>query len=600
MSIYPEGSEPRGADSTNQLLLKYAEELIATQYVDPHGFSIYPTGGSTDNAIKTGDSLQNILAKLLGASQGGYQSQGLTEHLEDLANPHEVTAAQVGLPTAAADIDAIEARDWVDVPDDSITSNDSIGSWTAGVTSRMMVSNGLSSSYPAEWGILTVTRQEYLQTFPFVLLRNYAERTFREITTGAMWTSNYNGTTWSPWIKLADADEVQSKPIPIADKASVYALTGVTVGTVYKTDDTGQVMEYLGDVLPLYGGFTIAGSSGIDSTNLGYNGDYVFAGIVESYKVFRSTTTAQQFGILNGNTYAGSATVGGYFLGHNELTGNSVHPADVVTWTADFGFGSLLQSEFTKADPASNPYNWKMDGVVSVFDNDEKQLLTNLPDTQQVEVVGEARRLERYNGDNAGLLTTVVVTAAGNDGIVQPLAGSYVYNVSSNSYANVSGASSQFAHNGTNWLHEDRVFFGTTASSAACSASVHPADADWSSTVFDGEIAKAPEATESNWSDIVGSLELWIGNMGETLTVDGIASTNTMTNLGWYSYGQPVTISAYNMLYVLPIVDGYTDYNNGLGDKYTGFVKTGIDAGLLDVSQFRTKTRELGLLYDSA
>jgi len=78
MSIYPEGSEPRGADSTNQLLLKYAEELIATQYVDPHGFSIYPTGGATDNAIKTGDSLQNILAKLLGASQGGYKAVDLS------------------------------------------------------------------------------------------------------------------------------------------------------------------------------------------------------------------------------------------------------------------------------------------------------------------------------------------------------------------------------------------------------------------------------------------------------------------------------------------------------------------------------------------
>ena len=37
-----------------------------------------------------------------------------------------------------------------------------------------------------------------------------------------------------------------SKPTPIADKATAYALTGVAVGTVYKTTDTGQVMEYMG------------------------------------------------------------------------------------------------------------------------------------------------------------------------------------------------------------------------------------------------------------------------------------------------------------------------------------------------------------------
>ena len=46
--------------------------------------------------------------------------------------------------------------------------------------------------------------------------------------------------------KLTDIPKKGDKPISIANKAAVYALTGVAVGTVYKTDDTGQVMEYRG------------------------------------------------------------------------------------------------------------------------------------------------------------------------------------------------------------------------------------------------------------------------------------------------------------------------------------------------------------------
>ena len=36
-----------------------------------------------------------------------------------------------------------------------------------------------------------------------------------------------------------DTSILQEKPIAIADKATAYAETGVAVGTVYKTDDTG-------------------------------------------------------------------------------------------------------------------------------------------------------------------------------------------------------------------------------------------------------------------------------------------------------------------------------------------------------------------------
>jgi hypothetical protein len=40
---------------------------------------------------------------------------------------------------------------------------------------------------------------------------------------------------------------VDDAPTAVADKATAYALTGVAVGTVYETADTGQIMEYLGD-----------------------------------------------------------------------------------------------------------------------------------------------------------------------------------------------------------------------------------------------------------------------------------------------------------------------------------------------------------------
>ena len=46
--------------------------------------------------------------------------------------------------------------------------------------------------------------------------------------------------------KLARGGSSGSAPTPIADKATAYALTGVAVGTVYKTTDTGILMEYLG------------------------------------------------------------------------------------------------------------------------------------------------------------------------------------------------------------------------------------------------------------------------------------------------------------------------------------------------------------------
>ena len=91
--------------------------------------------------------------------------------------------------------------------------------------------------------------------------------------------------------KLNTLDKINT----IADKATAYALTGVAVGTVYKTDDTGQIMEFIGS----------------DETSI---------------------------------------------------------------------------------------YDWKMDGFILVDENTDKLALTSLPDGQQVKVVNEGGRIERYNG----------------------------------------------------------------------------------------------------------------------------------------------------------------------------------------------------------
>ena len=388
---------------------------------------------------------------------------------------------------------------------------------------------------------------------------------------------------------------------PIADKAAAYALTGVVAGTVYETADTGQIMEYLGDVAPFYTGFTIAGSSGADGNTLGYNGDYIFVGGSDTSTgnvQFQSTTTAQKFDLQSVLT-AGS---GGF--GHKDsqlLSFAKRNPADVVTWVALDGTGNLLQSEFTKASPESNIYNWKINGVVSVFDNDDKQLLTNLPDTQQVEVVGEGGRIERYNGDNqpdgsnfgdgdSFYVEGGTYTNGGTQDFAatKTLAINRTLNVWNTflalGHANLGSEdwllyadASSYVPGGTagtanKWGILSLSTYSVYWESLEDSDTVHPADATWVA-VNDGVTAptatRAPEAMESNWSDIVPTHELIITGFtsGGAVEVDGVScDSGQNTVVGWRT-GSPLTVKrlTHSSIYSMPLrsIDGSATLSSG-------------------------------------
>eukprot|EP01046_Picozoa_sp_COSAG06_P063798 COSAG06_NODE_14970_length_1110_cov_3.792390_3_plen_157_part_01 len=70
--------------------------------------------------------------------------------------------------------------------------------------------------------------------------------------------------------KLARGDSSGSAPTSIANKEAAYALTGVAVGTVYKTEDTGQVMEYRGggESLPTSWQFNVTVDGGSKNAEL--------------------------------------------------------------------------------------------------------------------------------------------------------------------------------------------------------------------------------------------------------------------------------------------------------------------------------------------
>ena len=88
-------------------------------------------------------------------------SKEVLDHIADTTNPHSVTAAQVGLPTAAADITAIEARDWVEIAANSLASSDVAGNWPKGRMIMMLVAPfvigqpaGSTLGYPSNDGIV--------------------------------------------------------------------------------------------------------------------------------------------------------------------------------------------------------------------------------------------------------------------------------------------------------------------------------------------------------------------------------------------------------------------------------------------------------------
>ena len=201
-----------------------------------------------------------------------------------------------------------------------------------------------------------------------------------------------------------------------------------------------------------------------------------------------------------------------------------------------------------------------------VADNDAKQLLTSLSDGQEVEVTGEAGRIERYNGDNAGLATVFSISSAGSptssvsDG-ESSLALTYSVGVSLD-YEDSSG-NAWVDYDGTRWTigYQMYPFFR----SAVCASSVHPADAtgweayDAGGGIGLGTIADVtgvtalPEATESNWSDIISSAYVSFNNLNiagsliEVVLNEVTYSWASTEGVGWMREGQILEASSSSM-----------------------------------------------------
>ena len=349
--------------------------------------------------------------------------------------------------------------------------------------------------------------------------------------------------------KLDTLDKIN----PIADKETAYALTGVAVGTVYKTDDTGQSLEFL-DRFPLP---DIKINHPVGTTDFPPNTLMPYANQYNGKGNYTPTNIYCQWSGTKWEIWNSGLSV------EWESTEDVASPDLVTTWTAVSAAAQAIDPLTSAMVHVYEPRNWKHDGVILVRDNDEKQLLTNLPDTQQVEVVGEGGRVERFNGDGARSatqdFTTVEITAAGNDAGGNPYAALYHWDASLGRFQ---GNPSNIFHNGTRWQHWDNNFF-VSIDAAAGSASVHPADADWSGTVFDGEIFALPEATESNWFAIVNTIELY-GNVAyTTITINGvlIEPINTDIRVGWIKPTDSMLSNFGNPWYVQSI-DGFAESSN--------------------------------------
>ena len=335
--------------------------------------------------------------------------------------------------------------------------------------------------------------------------------------------------------KLATLDEINA----IADKATAYALTGVAVGTVYKTDDTGQVLEKVDHVPAIQQSFTISDAgSPLDNQGASISGLWQWNGSGYAHAISTGSFTHDgsrwriQIGPFNSFYAADSA--------------DTVHPADATGWVTDAGTGTI------DAVTVLEPRNWKHDGTILVRDNDEKQLLTNLPDTQQVNIVGEGGRIERFNGDGDGLNNgdfKILVNHPDNP-VINSMAINGIYTFTTNGYyENAAGiilgdwgdGTLVFYTGGTDW--QSSTALSATPDLVSTWTAVSTAAQGYAAMTSD-MVTRLPAANESNWSDIVGSYEVEINvssiDAGAQPTFDGVTFADGATVAGWF---QPIPVA---------------------------------------------------------
>jgi len=249
--------------------------------------------------------------------------------------------------------------------------------------------------------------------------------------------------------KLARGGSSESAPISIANKEAAYALTGVAAGTVYKTEDTGQIMEFIGT----------------DETSI---------------------------------------------------------------------------------------YDWKMDGVIWVDDNDDKQLLTNLPDGQQVKIVGEGGRLERFNGDGDGLNQgdfKILVNHPDNPVIDNmEINGIYTYYPNSYYYQNDDGVVFGDYGDGTYVIFTGSLQWSAPINGLATPDLMSPwtavgTAAQGYAAMTSDMITRQPAATESNWRTIKNTVYLTVAVHPFTygLIFHGVSvSAGSTQGIGWVAVTEPL------------------------------------------------------------
>jgi hypothetical protein len=407
---------------------------------------------------------------------------------------------------------------------------------------------------------------------------------------------------------------VDDAPTAVADKATAYALTGVAVGTVYETADTGQIMEYLGDTqskeiranIVITGGtFTTASPVAVAS---GGGDTFALPNAIAGYY----DASAQDLDALVGGDWMLALDGDGngkwalsdqYMFGSDSFVSvenaDSVHPAD-ATWIPIYQ-GVTAPTVTRSETNESIPNNWKINGVVSVYDNDEKQLLTNLPDTQQVEVTGEAGRIERFKGDGEGIVWggaiyieggtyqesgvgPVLDLTDGNELIVfdsteltwfrssgyeyitlneASLGGGDKFNITSDASKGIGGTANK-------WGIYDQYYAGNIiAESTEDASTVHPANATWVA-VGDGVtppvVTRAPEATFSNWHTIKNTVYLTVNDAASSggYDVNGVTvATGTIQGIGWVPVGESILTTKSTILYKLSKVDGDPSFTFG-------------------------------------
>jgi len=352
----------------------------------------------------------------------------------------------------------------------------------------------------------------------------------------------------------------------IANKEAAYALTGVAVGTVYKTEDTGQILERAAK-LDLAADFVIVGNA---AGMLGVT----LAGTYSADTVGQNSPPSSDVGYLgfycnensSGNNMSVTYESGKWIIKGSmqafESAGGEAHPADVTAWTALSGATGTIDSV-----TRNEPRNWKHDGTILVYDNDEKILLTNLPDGQQVKIVGEGGRIEQLPPSPLpDIKRGFIISSDGNprsstsDG-GNSVSGAYFWHEVDSMFVRDDNGSSYNAyiyHDGARWNIGYQSGFGYFQSDP-CASTVHPADATgWTAydvgsgigqgTIADGGLVKtracevydSPQYETSGnslWFDIISTAEIIIDEQSgwTNMTWDGIVvAISTTENLGWY------------------------------------------------------------------